>query len=249
MNGFRSEIAAALAPAVDLIFPPRCPLCGAGIAAQSGLCADCWEQLVIPGQPCCAACQRPFTEGDTATSASLCGPCLVKPPRHGGVFAGTLYNDASRRIVLAYKHGRTLALAPMMGRLIAARLGPLADDCVVVPVPLHRWRLWHRGFNQAALLAREIGTRCGGTLIVDALVRSRRTRSLGGLGRKARRRELAGAITLNPRRGGRIRGASIVLVDDVVTSGATTDACVAALKRAGARDVRIACWARVRDVT
>ena len=247
VNGLRHEIGRALAPAVDLIFPPRCPLCGDSIAAQSGLCAACWSELTLPEQPACAACQRPLSDRTATEAGSLCAPCLDKPPRHAGIFAGTLYDDASRRIVLAYKHGRRLALAPMMGRLIAARLGPLGPDWLIVPVPLHPWRLWQRGFNQAALLAREVQQRCGGTLVVDALLRQRRTRSLGGLGRKARRKELAGAIAINRRRADRIAGANVVLVDDVVTSGATTDACVTALKHDGARDVRIACWARVLD--
>jgi ComF family protein len=112
-------------------------------------------------------------------------------------------------------------------------------------VPLHRWRLWRRGYNQSALLARELARLIGQTLLVDGLLRRKATPTLGGLGRTARAKALSGAIAANPRRS--FKGAHVLLVDDVLTSGATTDACVRVLKRAGAAQVRIACFARVLD--
>ena len=235
-----------LAPVADLIYPPRCPLCGAAIAAQNGLCAGCWGELAIPGEPCCSACQRPFPDGMAAES--LCAPCLADPPRHDGVAAGTLYNDASRKLVLAFKHGRRIAMAPMLARLMAARLPQqVGPGWTMVPVPLHRWRLWRRGFNQAALLAGELARLRSAGLLVDGLVRRKQTPSLGGLGKAARARALSGAITANQRHAARIKGAKLVLVDDVLTSGATSQACVSVLKRAGAEKVLIACFARVLD--
>lgn len=233
------------APLVDLVFPPRCPLCGEGLTAQLGLCAACWSDLVIPGEPSCALCQRPFSEG--TTDQSICAPCLAAPPKHDGIAAGTLYNDTSRRLVLAFKHGQRIALAQMMARLIAARLPETGPDWLVVPVPLHRWRLWRRGFNQAALLAGEIARLRGARLVVDGLERRKQTPSLGGLGRKARARVLSGAIVINPRRTASFHGATVILVDDVLTSGATSGACVSALKRAGAKRVLVACFARVLE--
>jgi ComF family protein len=235
----------ALAPLIDLVFPPRCPLCGEGLTAQVGLCGSCWSQLVIPSDPCCSLCQRPFSAG--IRDAAICAPCLAAPPRHDGIAAATLYNDTSRRLVLAFKHGQRIALAPMMGRLISARLRETGADWLIVPVPLHRWRLWRRGFNQAALLAREIASLGGAALIVDGLERRKQTPSLGGLGRKARARVLSGAIAVNPRRRDTFAGAKVILVDDVLTSGATSAACVSPLKRAGADQVVIACFARVLD--
>lgn len=234
-----------LAPLVDLVFPPRCPLCGEGLTAQVGLCGSCWNELVIPSEPCCDLCQRPFSEG--AAAGSICAPCLASPPRHDGIAAATLYNEASRRLVLAFKHGRRIALAPMMGRLIAARLREAGPDWLVVPVPLHRWRLWRCGFNQAALLAREIARQSGATLEVGGLERRRPTPVLGGLGRKARTRALVGAIGVSPAFKNRLAGAKVILVDDVLTSGATSAACVSALKRGGADRVVVACFARVLD--
>jgi ComF family protein len=241
------QLSEGLAPLVDLVYPPRCPLCGEAIGAQTGLCGACWAELAIPGEPACALCQRPFGEDAAMEAGAICAPCLADPPRHDGIAAGTLYTEGSRKLVLAFKHGRRIALAPMLARLIAARLPVLEGEWLFVPVPLHRWRLWSRGYNQAALLAGELARLTGQRLLVDGLVRRKRTPMLGGLGRKARARALSGALAVNPRAAPSLRGANVVLVDDVLTSGATSDACTRVLKRAGAARVVIACFARVLD--
>ncbi len=235
-----------LVPVADLVFPPRCPLCGEALAAQSGLCAGCWNELAIPGEPACPSCRRPLGEGTPA--GTVCAVCLADPPRHDGIAAGTLYNEASRKLILALKHGHRIALAPLLARLMLAQVPQeVGQGWLIVPVPLHRWRLWRRGFNQAALLGREIASARGSQLLVDALVRRKQTPTLGGLGKTARARALSGAIAVNPRRLSALKGARILLVDDVLTSGATSNACVSALKRAGAEKVVVACFARVLD--
>lgn len=165
---------------------------------------------------------------------------------HSGIAAATLYNEASRKLVLAFKHGGRIGLAPMLARLIAARLPqPGGTPPLLIPVPLHRWRLWKRGYNQAALLARELEQLRKGELLVDALIRRKSTPTLGGLGRKARERTLRGAIAVNPMRMQQVKARDVILVDDVLTSGATSDACVQLLLSEGASSVRIACFARV----
>jgi ComF family protein len=239
------SIGQVLLPLVDLIFPPRCPLCGDGIGAQTGLCMACWGTLAIPGEPACITCGRPF--GDSMPESATCAPCFADPPRHAGIAAGTLYNDTSRKLVLAFKHGGRLGLAPMMAGLIVSKLAFVDEGWLVVPVPLHRWRLWKRGYNQAAELGRELARRTGGRLCVDGLERRKPTPSLGGLGKLARKRALSGVIGVRAGRKGLLKGAKVVLVDDVLTSGATTNACVSVLRRAGAERVVIACFARVLD--
>lgn len=242
----------ALTPVLDLLFPPRCPLCGAVVHAQNGLCAPCWSGLVLPGDPSCHACQRPLPSEAASHDEGrlLCHHCAAETPAHDGVAAATLYNDISRDLVIALKHGRRMGLAPLMGRLMAARLAHLeragvGPGWLVVPVPLHRWRMWHRGFNQSALLAREVARHIGARPVVDALVRQRRTPMLGGLGAEERAAVLQGAIALHPGRAKALRGARVVLADDVLTSGATTNACIGALRQAGVERVVIACFARV----
>ncbi len=220
-----AQLARHVAPVVDMVYPPRCPLCGAAVAGQAGLCLDCWSTLEVPAQPDAEGMGVP-------------------------VYAATYYTETSRRLVLAYKHGGRIALARLLARLIAARLPEVTSGRalpVLVPVPLHRWRLWSRGFNQAALLARELARMGKGEAEVAALIRHRRTPNLGGLGREAREQALAGAIRLNPRRIAQLAGRDVILVDDVLTSGATSRACIAALKEAQPASVAMACFARVEE--
>ena len=241
----RRSFADGIAPIVDLVYPPRCPACGEGVGEHGGLCAECWSGLAIPTDPSCSLCQRPFGKKGPGDDA-ICAPCMATPPIHDGIAAGTLYTEVSRKLVLGFKHGRRVGLAPLLARLMAARIPARgAGERLIIPVPLHRWRLWSRGFNQAALLAAELEKAGYGNLLVDGLKRVKRTPSLGGRGAKARVRVLAGAIEVA--RPDAITGRDVLLIDDVLTSGATSTACVRALKKAGARTVVIACFARVLD--
>lgn len=238
----KQSFAPIFAPVIDLVYPPRCPICGQGIAQHGALCQDCWSQLVIPSGAHCDLCQ-----GLVDGQGTVCGACQEHPPRHAGITAATLYNDGARALVLAFKHGHRIALAGLLSRLMLARLPQLEGDWLVVPVPLHRRRLWQRGFNQSALLAREIARARGHMLLVDGLLRTKATPPLGNLGRRERARVVGGAIVANPHKASRIDGAQVLLVDDVMTSGATTGTCVDALLAAGAASVRIVCFSRVLD--
>lgn len=173
-----------------------------------------------------------------------CGACLADPPYHDGVRAAVAYGEIARGLALKLKYsGRTA-----MAEIIAAQLARHIDgqlDGVLVPVPLHRWRIWRRGYNQSALIARALARRTGTVLIVDALDRVKATPALRGLGRAARARTVRGAFRIPVSHRAALTGRTVWLVDDVHTSGATANACARALKRAGAGRVIVLCWARV----
>lgn len=174
-----------------------------------------------------------------------CAVCLAEPPAHDGVRAAVAYGPAARTLALKLKYGGRTAYAATAARLMA-RLMP-ADAELLVPVPLHRWRIWGRGFNQAALIARELSRLGGVPAELDLLRRVKATPVLRGLGARGRAKAVAGAFAVAPGAREALKGRAVVLVDDVYTSGATADACVRVLKRAGAARVTLLCWARVLD--
>lgn len=228
--------------ALDFALPPRCPGCGLVVEADGRFCGDCWLKLEFLVDPACARCGEPWEVPQPA--GSQCGRCLADPPAFDGVAAAVSYGEIARTLAIKLKHGRR----PGVARIMAAAMAPLLkpeQTVVLVPVPLHRWRLWHRGFNQSALIARDIARRTGAGLLVDALVRTRATPMLRGMGPAARARTVTGAFRIAPARRPAIKGAHVVLVDDVLTTGATARACAQALKRGGATSVRVLCWARV----
>jgi len=247
------RIAAVLA---DTVLPPRCLGCGtmiAGtVAAGGALCAACWRGLAFLGAPACAACGLPFAVDPGA--GAVCGACAARPPVYRRARSALRYDDASRALLLAFKHGDRTDAAPVFGRWLARAAGPLAAEAeVVVPVPLHWTRLFRRRFNQAALLAQglahALGPAAGIVVIPDALLRRRRTPSQGGLGRAGRQRNVAGAFRVHPRHRGAIEGRAVLLVDDVLTTGATAESCARALLAAGAAAVDVVTLARVAPDT
>lgn len=234
---------APLAALVDLALPPRCPGCGTVAAADHRFCARCWSGLRFLGPPWCARCHLPF-EFDRGSEA-VCAECMRDPPAHDGVRAAVAYSQVARDVALKLKYSGRLACAETMARAML-RLMP-AEAELLVPVPLHRWRIWSRGFNQAALIARALARASGVPAEAELLRRTRATPVLRGLGRKGRAKAVAGAFALAPGAAARLKGRTVVLVDDVYTSGATAAACARLLKRGGAARVILLCWARVLD--
>lgn len=237
------RLLAPLAFVAGLALPPRCPGCGAVTAEDHRFCAACWGQLRFLTPPWCATCNQPFAF-DRGPGAR-CGDCMASPPRHSGIRAAVAYGDIARALVLRLKYGGRTGLADTAARYMT-RLIPEGSD-LIVPVPLHRWRLWSRGFNQAALLARSLARDTGIDCEIDLLKRARATPSLRGLGRRARVKAVQGVFAISPDARARLRGKAIVLVDDVYTSGATSAACTRLLLQAGASRVTILAWARVID--
>jgi ComF family protein len=228
--------------ALDVLLPPRCLACGGSVAAAGTLCSACWRGIAFLGEPCCACCGTPFAFA--IERGALCGACSRARPPFARARAVMRYDDASRGLVLAFKHGDRLHGAPAFG-LWMRRAGAalLADADLLVPVPLHWTRLFARRYNQAAILAHAIHRAGGPPVGPDWLRRHRRTPSQGKLNPESRERNVRGAFGLS--RGADPKGRRIVLIDDVLTTGATVAECARLLRRHGALRVDVLTLARV----
>lgn len=231
-------------PLIDFALPPRCPGCGVITAENHRFCLSCWEGMEFLGDPCCESCALPFAFEQPEDSR--CAACLKDPPAYDRARSVLAYGDVARKVALKLKYGRKVGLA----RLIADHMErhvPKAggNDMLIVPVPLHRWRLWSRGFNQSALIAKALGRKLGLPVDVEALKRIKRTPPLRGLNPTQRERTLRGAFHIDKTDYPRLQDKTVILIDDVYTSGATARGCARMLKRAGAASVHLLCWARV----
>ena len=231
------------AGAIDLVLPPSCLACDAPVSAAGGLCPDCWSRISFIGRPCCARCGLPFAI--EAAPDAICGDCARVPPVFDRARAAFLYEGAGRQLILAFKMADRSWLAPRLAAWLQRAAAPLLPEAdVVVPVPLHRWRLLARRFNQAAVLARLVAREADAIMVPDLLVRTRRTATQTRLSRPERRRNVRGAFAVRRSRLSLVAGRSVLLVDDVMTTGATVSACARALRRAGAARVDVATLAR-----
>ena len=227
----------------DLLFPPLCIACREPLGQGQGFCASCWSKITFLDGPMCECCGLPF--GVDPGPGARCAVCLAKPPSFDRARAILAYDESSRGPILALKHADRLELVPGFVQWLARTGKDLIEECdLMVPVPLHRTRLWRRRYNQAAELARALGRRSGKAVAVQALVRARATESQGAMvSARARRRNVLGAFKVPDTTS--VRGRNVLVVDDVLTTGATAEACARALKQAGAVKVHILVLARV----
>lgn len=229
---------------INLLLPPRCPVSGEIVDRQGALSPDVWRALTFIEEPCCQQCGLPFAF--RVETGALCAPCLAKPPVFQQARSAMVYDDASRELILAFKHGDRLESVPVLIPLLRRAGTSLLDRAeIIVPVPLHRWRLLRRRYNQAGLLAQALGRAAGKDVMVDALVRTRATPSQGHLNAGQREKNVRHAFAPGRSAAARLSGKSVLLVDDVYTTGATLSECARVLLAAGAKDVLVLTLARV----
>jgi ComF family protein len=243
MEGARAAARAAGRYLLDFALPPRCPGCGVVTEEEHLFCLPCWQELHFLGDPCCERCGFPFAF-DQGPDAE-CGACLAHPPEFDRLRAAVAYGDIARKVALKLKYSGRPAVAETLAHFMQRHLAGEDESALLVPVPLHRWRIWKRGYNQAALIASALAKRTGRRAELDLLKRTKATPVLRGLGKRERALAVRGAFAVPPAAKAKVAGKTIVLVDDVYTSGATANACAKALRRAGAARVNILCWARV----
>ena len=231
--------------ALDLLFPPLCVACRARVSEPHSLCAACWSDVSFIEGALCAACGAPF-DVDPGPD-TVCGGCHARAHDFARARALFRYDDASKPLLLTFKYGDRLDSAPAFARWLE-RTGQalLGEADLLIPVPLHRWRLWRRRYNQAAILAARLAKLAARPCDPLALIRKRPTPSQSEMpSAKARRRNVLGAFAVPKGKIAAVKGRNMLLIDDVFTTGATLDACARALKRAGAARVDALTLARV----
>ncbi len=234
--------------ALDVIVPPRCVACRAELGAETGLCGECWAALTLIEEPSCPATGLPLVGEWAETVASL--PASAKKRPWESLRAAAFYDGPGRALVHALKFHDDHAPVRLMVRLMARRVRALAQerpDMLVAPVPLHRWRLWQRRFNQSALLARLLAKELGLAFIPDLLLRTRNTTPQTRLSGRARRQNLKRAFTVAQKHAARLKGRTVLLVDDVLTTGTTARACTRTLLKAGAEGVHVMVFALAEE--
>ncbi|MCJ2036768.1 ComF family protein [Methylobacterium sp. J-068] len=231
--------------ALGLVYPPTCSGCGGATADSHALCSACWSGLRLIEQPYCQRLGTPFAV-DHGTGALLSPRAIADPPVFQRARAVALYEGRARDLVHRLKYEDRLDLGPVLARMMAgAGSELLAEADCLVPVPLHRLRLWRRRFNQAALLSRRIGRIAGLPSDPGLLVRVKATRSQVGLSRVARGTNLQGAFRVPDSARARLQGRRILVIDDVMTTGATANAASRVLLRGGAASVDVLTFALV----
>jgi ComF family protein len=230
--------------ALDAVLPPRCLACGETVAQQGQVCGPCWIGIDFIAGAVCHHCGLPFEV--PMEPGAVCAACAAEPPPWARARSVMRYGETSRRLILRFKHGDKLESVPSFGQWLARAGSELLGDAeLIAPVPLHRWRLFRRRYNQSAMLALALGRSARVPVITDLLARIRATPSQGGLGAKERAENVRGAFAIREKHRNLIAGRRVLLVDDVLTTGATVGACAKVLTRAGASSVDVLTLARV----
>jgi ComF family protein len=231
--------------ALDIALPTLCVACREPVDGE-GVCAECWAKLSFIAPPFCPRLGIPFVYDPGPDMLSM--EAISNPPAYARARAAVRYDAVARTLVHALKYQDRTDLAPAMGRWMARAGHELLDEAaVLVPVPLHWRRAWRRRYNQSGALARVIAERSGVKVVPEALQRIRPTQQQIGLSRPQRASNVQGAFKVATPEQSRIAGRHVILVDDVLTSGATVDACARALLRAKAASVDVLVFARVVD--
>lgn len=227
---------------LDVLFPVKCPICGRVLRkSEKGICADCGKRMPFVGEPCCKHCGKPVVSAET----EYCYDCMGKVSSLRQGTALWVYTEEMRKAMADFKYGGCLSDGEFyVSELLARKWNRLQSWNIdkIVPVPLHRRRKWFRGYNQAACIAEGIGRAMKIPVLPEALMRTRYTRPQKGLDDRQRRENLRGAFTLNMKYESEIHGcSSVLLVDDIYTTGATLEACGDVLKEKGVVNVYFVC--------
>lgn len=242
---------------LDVMLPPTCPGCRAIVGPPGGLCPECWEKITFISDPGisgpgvsgsgCSVCGHPFEFSGPPTSAEgavICGACARETPPFGRARAAFVYDDASRKMVLAFKHADQTEWAGLFATMLMRAGQELIDDCdLIIPIPLSRKKLFSRRYNQSGEMARKLSINSGKAFAPGLLeripVRGAKKASQASLSRRARFENVRGVFKVPVKNASKLQGKSVLLVDDVLTTGATVRAASRALISAGAKNVDV----------
>ena len=228
---------------LDQVIPPTCLSCKTPVGNSASLCSACWQSLTFVSKPYCQVCGQPFDVEDHDNQ--LCGKCIGRQPPYSRLRSALVYDDESRSMILSFKHGDQLNACPTFTKWLSTTDPSLFDNLdTVTAVPLHWQRLFRRRYNQSAMMSNALSKGIGVKSIPDLLVRERNTPSQGHLTRSQRKTNVRGAFSINKRYTEYVSAKTILLIDDVLTTGATIEACCRTLTKAGAAEVRVLTLAR-----
>ncbi|NDE89706.1 MAG: ComF family protein [Alphaproteobacteria bacterium] len=243
LNQFHQQAVNSL----NVLLPPLCVMCDDLVSESHGFCGPCWQGLTFIAPPLCVCCGLPFEyEGQSINEDALCGACLLAMPHFTHARSALVYNDASKSLILPFKHNDRTDYSRALARLLLnAGQAMIERADALLPVPLHFMRLFSRRYNQSALLVHHLAKATGKDMLLHGLVRSKATQSQGHLSREQREKNVKNAFLVRPKAIAMIKGKHLLLIDDVLTTGATANACVSALLKAGAARVEVLTIARV----